>query len=101
MAKEFSKSFYNSKTWHNCRAGYIKSVFGLCEDCRDRGIVRPGYEVHHTIELTPDNINNPEISLNWEYLRYLCHGCHNRINSTEVVGEGLMFDSMGQLVKQS
>ena len=42
-----------------------------------------GYIVHHKIELTPDNINDPDISLNHRRLMYLCHNCHNKIHGRE------------------
>jgi len=37
MAKEFSKRFYNSKQWKNCKASYIKSIHELCERCEKQG----------------------------------------------------------------
>lgn len=72
MAKEFAKSFYNSKEWKKCKASYIKSVHGLCERCDKRG-----YIVHHKKELTPNNINDPNITLSHGNLEYLCLDCHN------------------------
>lgn len=78
MAQEFAKKFYSSRAWRQCRAGYIairKAIDGgLCETCREQ----PGYIVHHKIRLTPQNINHPEISLNYEHLKYDCLVCHNR-----------------------
>ena len=97
MAKEFSKKFYNSKAWLDCREGYIKSVYGLCNRCNS-----PGYIVHHKILLTPSNIDNPEVTLNWSELEYLCQPCHNTEHMgthKEVVREGLMFNSRGEIVK--
>ncbi|QRN86025.1 HNH endonuclease [Clostridia bacterium] len=32
---------------------------------------------HHIIELTEDNINNPDISLNPNNIEIICHKCHN------------------------
>ncbi len=62
VAKEFAKAFYNSKKWKQCRAAYIAHRQaidgGLCESCHEA----PGYIVHHKIELTPDNINDPDIA---------------------------------------
>ena len=66
MAKDWAKAFYKSKAWLECRAAYILSVFGLCEKCR-----RPGWIVHHKETLTPANINDPNVTLNWEKLEYL------------------------------
>ena len=49
----------------------------LCERCLARGLIRQGDEVHHKIRLTPENINDPNISLNWENLELLCKTCHD------------------------
>ena len=76
MAREFSKAFYKSAAWQSCRASYIRSKGGLCEDCLQRGIITTGAEVHHIVELTPDNIGNPAVTLAWSNLRLLCHDCH-------------------------
>lgn len=88
MAKEFAKAFYNSKKWKTCRVAYIKhrkSIDGgMCESCHEV----PGYIVHHKEELTPNNINNPDITLNFENLKYDCHICHNKENKDDEI-EGL------------
>ena len=100
MAKEFAKAFYNSKKWKQCRAAYIahrRAIDGgLCESCHEE----PGYIVHHKIELTPDNINNPDIALGFNNLKYDCHVCHQKENSQDGPAEGLVkyeFDSDGEL----
>lgn len=81
MAKEFAKPFYNSGQWKKCRAAYIKyreSIDGgLCESCHER----TGYIVHHKTELNPENINDPNISLDFRNLKYDCHICHNKEES--------------------
>lgn len=96
MAKEFAKKFYNSKAWKECREAYITTVFGLCEHCSD-----PGYIVDHIKEITPDNIDDPEITLNHENLQYLCTPCHNRKTFAKYspVREGLRFDDEGNLIQ--
>lgn len=76
MAQDFSRAFYNSAAWKSCRDSYRRSKGGLCEDCLQRGIIRSGAEVHHIEELTPDNIGNPNVTLNWKNLRLLCKDCH-------------------------
>ena len=78
MAREFSRAFYHSSAWQSCRASYIRSKGGLCEDCLQRGEITPGAEVHHLVELTPDNIGNPAVTLSWDNLRLLCHNCHTK-----------------------
>ena len=78
MAQEWAKSFLHSKPWLRCRRGYIDHRIsidgGVCEVCRNN----LGYIVHHKIRLTPENIHDPTISLNWEYLSYECKDCHDQ-----------------------
>ena len=83
MAKEFAKRFYSSKTWQDCRNEYAKKAHHLCENCLRKGIYKPGVIVHHVEELTPFNIENPEISLNFDNLELLCRDCHAEIHGTK------------------
>lgn len=101
MAKDYSKKFYNSKQWQDCRRSYISTVHGLCEHCLENDKHIPGYIVDHIIEINPSNINNPEITLNHENLQYLCLACHNSKTfgeNTEVIREGLKFDREGNII---
>lgn len=101
MAKDFSKSFYASKRWKVCRKSYISSVHGLCEECLRNGKYKPGLILHHKITLTPDNINDPYITLNFDNLEYLCQECHNIEHySNGILREGLMFDENGDVVER-
>lgn len=97
MAKEFSESFYKSKTWQKCRAAYIKSVGGLCEDCLAKGIYRPGKVVHHKKIITKENIQDPTITLNWDNLRYVCQDCHAYEHSTKA-NRRYLVDEKGNVV---
>ena len=101
--KPWAEQFYKSKLWQKCRAAYIASVFGLCERCRRRGIVKPGKIVHHKIKLTPENINDHSISLNFRNLEYLCQECHNEEHHQKHgnTRKGLAFDAYGNLVQVS
>ena len=76
MAKEFAKAFYSSKAWQECRNEYAKRRRYLCEDCLRRGIYKPGKIVHHKIEITPSNINDPNVTLSWDNLQAVCRECH-------------------------
>lgn len=94
MAKDFSKQFYHSKSWIKCRAAFIAERIntdgGMCEHCKER----LGYIVDHKEELTPSNIDNPDISLNQNNFQYLCLECHNKKTlKKNFVGE---FDEDGQ-----
>ena len=94
VAQEWAKVFYKSGAWLKCRAAYIQSVFGLCEKCG-----RPGWIVHHKIKLTPANIGDPNVTLAWENLQYLCQDCHNREHGGASTAEGLVFNANGDLVE--
>ena len=39
-----------------------------------------GEIVHHKIELTPDNIDDPEITMNYNNLELLCRQCHAEVH---------------------
>lgn len=77
MAKDFAKSFYSSKQWQECRNEYIKKRGYLCENCLRKGIYKPAEIVHHKIELTPMNIDNPELTLGFDNLEAVCRECHS------------------------
>lgn len=101
MAQEWAKAFYKSKKWIKCRNYYIscriKADGGLCEECHNK----PGYIVHHRIMLTPDNITDPDVSMNSQHLEYVCKDCHDKFE-----GHGVnrsekplcIFDAEGQPV---
>lgn len=78
--KPFAKQFYNSPAWHDCRNAYAKSKHNLCERCLANGVYKPGEIVHHKIHLTPININDPMITLNWNNLELVCRDCHADIH---------------------
>lgn len=96
--KPWAAKFYKSKRWQRCRQAYIHKVFGLCERCW-----KPGKIVHHKVYLTEANIDNPEISLNFDNLEYLCQDCHNaehpKYASRNICRNGLIFDANGNLIR--
>lgn len=93
--KPFAKKFYKSTAWLKCRESYIVLVHGLCERCGAGGKI-----VHHKEYLTPDNIDDPTVSLNHEMLELLCHECHNFEHFGEkVTAKGLKFNEYGELVQ--
>ena len=102
MAKEFAKAFYNSTAWCKCKDSYIQHVSGLCERCMKKGIIKAGYIVHHKEYLNPANINNPDISLGWDNLEYLCLDCHNQEHGIKsIVEKRYMFDSEGNVIPKA
>ncbi len=98
MAKEYAKAFYDSKQWRHCRKSFIAYRIavdgGLCELCHDR----LGYIVHHKRMLTPDNINDPNTTLSFRNLQYVCKECHDNIEGHGINnkgGERIEFDCNG------
>lgn len=101
MAREFARKFYNSKAWKKCREAYKQSVNGLCERCLKAGKYVPGDEVHHKIYLTPENIDDPYITLSFENLELLCSSCHSIEHNEKYspLREGFGFDENGDLIR--
>lgn len=79
----WAKAFYLTAPWKRCSKAYAKSVGGLCEECLKRGLIVPGRIVHHKIHLTPNNINDPTVTLNWNNLELLCDDCHAMQHTTK------------------
>ncbi len=98
MAKEWAKSFYNTKAWKECRKSYMQKRIsidgGMCETC-GREL---GYIVHHKEWLTPENINDPLISLNHDNLKYDCLICHNQEEKSKEEDRCYYFDSTGDII---
>lgn len=88
------RRFYRSDQWKIARAIKIAGVGGRCEKC---GAV--GTEVHHIIHLTPENVTEPEISLNQENLMLLCNECHNKEHGRFEGRKEVFFDDLGNLCK--
>ena len=86
MAKPFARKFYSSKAWQDCRNAYAKKVHHLCENCLRQGIYKPGEIVHHRIEISPLNIDKPEITLNQKNLELLCRDCHKMRHEHSGIG---------------
>lgn len=94
----FAEKFYKGGAWKRCRAAFIKwriSVDGgMCQVCRDR----LGEMVHHIVWLTEENINDPDISLNFDNLQYVCYKCHGRIKDPKKRKSRYYFDGNGNMV---
>ena len=101
MARKFAKAFYHSKAWLCCRQSYIDSMpkdrRGLCEMCYDKGLHVKGEELHHKIWLTPNNINDPKVTLNHKNLIFLCKDCHKAIHRPKPKRK-YYFNELGELV---
>ena len=76
------QSFYRSKEWMSFREAFIAGRSEtVCEHC-GRLIVRK-YDMilHHITELTEENVNDYNISLNPENIMLVHHKCHNIIHN--------------------
>lgn len=94
--KPFAKKFYKSTRWKKCRDSYYVSQHGLCERCKG-----PGKIVHHKEYLTPYNIDDPNITLNFDNLELHCQDCHNKEHHERygVTRDDVKFDENGDLVQ--
>lgn len=81
--KDYAKTFYKSQAWKDTRNAYAKSKGNLCEVCLAKGIYRSGEIVHHKIHLSPENIADPSISLNWDNLQLVCRDCHAQLHDNK------------------
>jgi 5-methylcytosine-specific restriction endonuclease McrA len=68
----------------------------ICEVCGN-----PAELAHHKTHITPQNLSNPEITLNAENLAAVCIECHNTIHygTGGAVVRGLEFDENGDLIR--
>lgn len=92
MAKEWARAFYLSDAWQRTRKAYYTSRCGLCERCG-----APGDIVHHKRYLTPKNIRDPHISLDYRNLELLCIDCHNK-EHTKKQNIRYRFDRNGNII---
>lgn len=70
---ELFNSFYQSTEWKALRNYKFGMADGLCENCKKKGIVRVGREVHHIVPIEEDWSKR----LNFDNLVLLCSDCHN------------------------
>lgn len=93
--QDFARKFYLSQAWRDTRAYIFKRDMGLCVRCG-----KPGEIVHHKTHLTPQNIDNPGITLSEDNLETLCRDCHAAEHGAQPpTACGLMFDDEGNLVE--
>lgn len=95
--KPWAKAFYESENWKKTREGVMSANNYICNRCHNKN--GPAEIVHHKIWLTPENINDVNITLNIDNLEPLCRVCHaiehEGVSSTAV---GLSFNENGELI---
>lgn len=80
------KKFYNSSEWKKVR-DYIRNKYKMrCYKCNK--LITGISIVDHIIEISPDNYEDENITLNGDNLQLLCLKCHN----TKTFGKPLEFD---------
>ena len=92
--RDFARKFYSSKAWKRVRR-YVDEDrdHKLCQRCG-----KPGRIVHHKKHLTPDNIDDPYISLNPDMLETLCEECHSiEHNGEAALDSELTFSESGDI----
>lgn len=98
MAKDYAKAFYNSTRWNKCRQAYIshrQSIDGgMCEICG----ARLGDIVHHKVMIDEFNIQDAELTLSFENLRFECQTCHNREEHGREKENRYTFSANGDIV---
>ncbi len=95
MAREFAKKFYKSRAWKECRASFIATRISIDGGMCQCGCGQLGYIVDHITELTPENINDPRISLSFDNFQYLALVCHNKKTFKKDSDERFYFDEQG------
>ena len=80
-------AFYKSKAWNQVKNTIWLKQNLLCANC-NRPVYVDGLSnwipkenrikgiVHHKIHITPENVNDPNITLNFDNLKYVCRKCH-------------------------
>ena len=88
---QIAKNFYKSSPWTRTRNAYFKSKFGLCERCGESAHI-----VYHKVYI--NNINKPDVTLNWDNLETVCQDCHNKEHfKQKAVIDGCWFNEDSQL----
>ncbi len=96
MARDFAKSFYNSKKWRRARNLKISLNHGICERC-GKAFASKHLIVHHKIYLNETNIHDSNISLNQDNLELLCIDCHNKEHMTAEQERIIQFNDDGNI----
>lgn len=108
VAQDWAVAFYHSPAWRRNRRAYLERVidtpYGLvppmmCERCYANGKLVPAKVVHHVIHLTPQNIDDPHVSLSFDNFQRLCQDCHAFVH-TGYEPPRYTFDSDGNLVER-
>lgn len=100
--KDYARKFYLSRAWRNTQSAYMNSQHYVCERCGSLARI-----VHHKQHITPGNVGNIMITLNWDNLEALCIECHNTEHGIceattpqTIIAPGLRFTATGDIEVQ-
>lgn len=93
--KEYAKRFYTGKEWKQISRLYMTSINYVCERCGGVAEI-----CHHKKYVTPQNINDHNITLNLDNLEGLCIDCHNKEHKRKYKSSTNqpVFDANGDMV---
>lgn len=89
--KEYAEAFYKSKAWMKTQKLYMNSIHYVCERCGGAAKI-----CHHKKYITPRNISDPDITLNFDNLEGLCQDCHNKEHMAKC--SRAVFDDNGNVI---
>ena len=108
MARDFSRDFYHSRQWKAAQASYmrlpVKTTRGICpplmcERCYElTGQLVPAEIVHHKTFLSPENIDDPSVTLSHDNLMRVCRDCHARLHSNDNSVPRVAFGDDGRVI---
>jgi hypothetical protein len=74
-------TFYGSKPWLDLAYKLKVEAKGKCSRCNYQAVTKEDWAFligHHIEELTEENVNNSDISLNPDLIEIICLDCHNK-----------------------
>ena len=108
VAQDWAVAFYHSPAWLHNRKAYMETPIdtpfgivppGACERCYANGELKPAKVVHHITHLSPENIDDPHITLSFDNFQRLCQDCHAVVHSGQEPTRA-RFDSNGNLIRE-
>lgn len=71
------KNIYNTSRWKKLRMAYL-SDNPLCEECKDKGIIKQAEHIHHKKEISSGKTEEEmkQLAFDSNNLQSLCSDCH-------------------------
>lgn len=94
MSERIGQKIYDSPEWKKLRRMYLESRNYICERCGKTATI-----CHHKEYITASNINDVEVTLNFDNLEALCQECHNKEHDHFLSnGNKAIFNSAGEMI---